>query len=106
MEFTVEKFFEHSGLPCVALRVNGRHRCGYVGVEKGHPLFGVDYTARIPYTLPEDEKIGSRGVIPLFLASFDSGAGGTRADCFFDVHGGLTYSRLTEPGQNYPIAVR
>lgn len=35
-----------AGFRAVVVKHNlgySRHRCGYVGVEDGHPLFGVDY---------------------------------------------------------------
>lgn len=32
-----------TGLPCVILRNTIGALCGYVGVSKSHPLFGVDY---------------------------------------------------------------
>ena len=56
-----------SGLRAVCLFVHDSHRCGYVCVPKEHPLYGVAYSSH-------SESIG------------DS------PDCFFDVHGGLTYS--------------
>jgi hypothetical protein len=35
-----------SGLPCLMVRnPRGGHWCGYVGVPKGHPWHGLDYTA-------------------------------------------------------------
>jgi hypothetical protein len=36
----VERMFEESGLKCFTKTVDTGHRCGYVMVEKGHPLYG------------------------------------------------------------------
>lgn len=38
--------FQHeaTGLPCLILRNGGGALCGYVGVTREHPLYGVDYT--------------------------------------------------------------
>lgn len=36
--------FKHDGFHCVIVRnLDLGHLCGYVGVPKGHPLFGKDY---------------------------------------------------------------
>ncbi len=41
----VEKDWEHCGLRCIALALHSvGHRCGYVGVPKAHPLYGVSYS--------------------------------------------------------------
>lgn len=39
----IEREFEESGLKCCT-RTNGMgHRCGYVAVGEGHPLYGIGY---------------------------------------------------------------
>ena len=43
MRFYIEKEFEHAGLKCVCAATNGGWRCGYVGVNKEHPAYAVDY---------------------------------------------------------------
>ena len=56
--------------------VRNSHRCGYVEVPKGHPLFGVRYSEQckaLTNEAPED---------------------------VFRVHGGLTYSDADQP---YPV---
>ena len=103
-EFAIEQDWISNGLRCIALKITGRHRCGYVGVLEGHPLFGMDYSSHIDRKLPDDELVGNRGIIPLFLQSCNNG-GGISLDCFFNVHGGITYSRLTGPGSDYPGVV-
>lgn len=42
-EPTVEKTWESSGYQCEVRIMPLGHRCGYVGVRKGHPLYGVHY---------------------------------------------------------------
>lgn len=63
------KEWKHAGLPCLALRQNSLgHWCGYVGVPKGHPLFGAEYSVETP---------ALKGESP---------------EGFLRVHGGITFS--------------
>lgn len=39
----IEREFEESGLQCCTRTNDMGHRCGYVALPKGHPLFGKDY---------------------------------------------------------------
>lgn len=39
----VELEWNHCGLPCMVLMTSLGHRCGYVGVPKDSPLYGMDY---------------------------------------------------------------
>lgn len=41
--FVVEREFEHCRLKCVVVMRDMGHRCGYVGVNKDHPLYGAFY---------------------------------------------------------------
>jgi len=36
-----EREFVESGLQCFTRTIGSGHRCGYVSVEKGHPLYGL-----------------------------------------------------------------
>ena len=74
MGYKVESDFHYKGLRCVVIITDMCHRCGYVGVENNHPLYGVNYF---------DE------------ADFLKGS----PEWYFDVHGGITYSG----GDNYPV---
>lgn len=38
----VEKDFMYNGLRCVVVLTSMGHRCGYVGVNKSHPLYGYN----------------------------------------------------------------
>ena len=77
------------------------HRCGYVGVDKTHPFYGLKHTDPVPekFTARKKEamagKVGKRGVIDLFCAALSDDA---TVGFLFDVHGSITYSG----GNNYP----
>lgn len=43
MPSEVEHQWEHAGLKCVVIFVRCSHRCGYVGIPKGHPSFEKHY---------------------------------------------------------------
>lgn len=66
---------EATGLPCLIVRVAwSGHLCGYVGLSEGHPAFGVEYSD-VRRAAPDDD-----------------------GDEWIDVHGGLTFSDLCQPG--------
>ena len=69
----VESDFEHEGLRCVVVKQPMGHRCGYVGVPKGHDLYGKDAFDT------KDESLWD-----------------------ISVHGGLTYSEGGEINK-YPV---
>jgi hypothetical protein len=73
------------------------HLCGYVGLPKGHPFYGVKYSQKLPFTLEEavgeDEPMGDRGILPMVCRSFD---GCTSMDCLVNVHGSVTYTDFCE----------
>lgn len=85
---------------CLIIDYNGRqsHRCGYVGIDKDHPLYGIDYSEqseRITQEMVNNLTIGKRGVIIALTASCNSEDDESirrSPDILFDVHGGLTYS--------------
>lgn len=41
--YIIESDFTYEGLRCVVIFQGLGHRCGYVGVPKGHELYGMDY---------------------------------------------------------------
>lgn len=92
-----------AGLRAVVVLVNdGSHRCGYVGVPKGHPLYGAEYNqpcAALREPGP-DTPIGDRGSIVLVIGASSGPERRTAPDFVFDVHGSLTYSGGDE---EYPI---
>jgi len=74
---------EATGYACAINRVMGSgHLCGYVEIPQGHPLYGVDYSARITKT-PTRELFDGWYLID---HDYDTPGG------LFSVHGGVTYS--------------
>ena len=107
MTYNVEfDFISEEGLRCVGIAITDMgHRCGYVGVPRGHVLYGVEYNETLPDAISfvtdeimENAEIGSRGAIPVFFAAFSNRM--NRLDVVIDVHGSLTYSGRSE---QYPI---
>jgi hypothetical protein len=98
MAYTVEKdWTTHAGFRAVVILTEMGHRCGYVGVPKGHPLHGVGYSQDCDaLTFPAEESIGKRGIIPLLCADGEKSS----PEIVFDVHGGLTYSGGND---EYPV---
>lgn len=43
--YVIESQFDCGGFPCVVVFQRLGHRCGYVGVDKTHELYHVDYQA-------------------------------------------------------------
>ena len=92
---TVKDWVTKAGLRAIVLFVHGSHHCGYVGVTKGHPLYGVPYSEPHPSLRREaiaDKQIGKRGIFPFMLAGMRDETEAIAADLFFDVHGSLTFS--------------
>lgn len=97
-----------AGYRAVCLMVRGSHRCGYVGVPKGHPLYGVSYGEPTEVLRPAMQRtmegqIGKRGIVPVFCASGEDDDNRLRGDFVFDVHGSLTFSGKGEKG-SYPLS--
>lgn len=73
---------------------------GYVGVAKGHPLYGKHYTYVLPYSVDQtllqttEQLIENKGIISTFLMmnSDDNSDFGKTITYQFNVHGGITYS--------------
>ena len=102
-DYIVEREFEHCGYKCVVTFSYMGHRCGYVGIPKEHPLYGVDYTGHLDMTMKEleNKEMGKRGAISLLCQAFDD-TDKVRLETYFDVHGSLTYSGGGE-NSKYPI---
>ena len=99
MNYVIEKdWITEAGLRAVVLLVRNSHRCGYVAIPKDHPLHGVLYYEKSQHLeLPDDEEVGKRGIIPLLTR--DPESAGESPGCYFNVHGGLTFSG---GDKNYP----
>ncbi len=100
--YIIESHFEYKELKCVVTFSDLGSRCGYVGVSKKSPLFGIDYHSDLkkPELLKElkQTEIGKRGIIACFCWDGKK----TSPEMLFNVHGGLTYS-----GKGvYPVTTR
>lgn len=106
MSYIVEKDWTSCGLRCVAIAGEAGHRCGYVGLPQGHPLYGVGYGEYSPaldagWAAVCDSPIGDRGIIPMFIAMMsDNETIKPTPDIFFDVHGSITYAASEA---DYPV---
>ena len=86
------------------------HRCGYVGVDKSHPLFGVMYdqqTDKITREMVDRMTIGKRGAMIAITANVradDDQSLRRSPDILLDVHGGITFSSGNKSfNQYYPV---
>ncbi len=90
-----------TGHKCLIKRTWHGNLCGYVGLSEGHPLYGKNYSDRIPLDdAPQPGLAASSGAIPLLLEAlhnYEHGSDGKAAiDTIFDVHGSLTYTDFWE----------
>lgn len=103
--YIVESDFEHEGCRCVVIGQRAGHRCGYVGINKTNLLYKSDYGKKNKFLKMsdlEDESIGKRGLIPLLRMSVDEDKECVSPDCYFNVHGGITYDGGGE-NSKYPV---
>lgn len=99
MSYRVEKdWTTKAGFRAVVTMSDMGHHCGYVGLPKGHPLYGVEYNDPSPVLTmpPDDEPVGKRSAITLLCAIPERM---TSPEVVFDVHGSLTFSG----GGQYPV---
>lgn len=100
-QYFVESEFEHMGMKCVVVMQSTGYRCGYVGVDKSHSLYGKTYSAYLDIKKESLVDFQVSGVVPLFIAALDQDER-IRIDAYFKVHGGITYSDGGKKS-NYPI---
>lgn len=103
MSYKVESDFYHVGLRCVVIMLDRGYRCGYVGIPKEHPLYGISYSQKhelLKKTDIENKPIGNRGILPLFIAGLKNDLENLSPDIYFDVHGSITYANNDE---EYPV---
>ena len=105
--FNVEKdWFTKAGLRAVCIWLDGcRHRCGYVGLTKEHPLYNKGYSEHCDCLLPLVEKrldspVDKMGPILLFCCTSKEPSELNRPEIIFEVHGSLTFSGGDE---KYPV---
>lgn len=91
----------------VGLRDNGSrtHRCGYVGIPKGHVLFGIRYGDNVACLrrYADQATIGQKSPVLVLTAGVNAPEGETirsSPDVVYDVHGGLTFS---DGFDTYPV---
>lgn len=102
----VESIFEHAGLKCVVIMTEMGHRCGYVGVSTKHSLYGKGYSEKIgKFADIKNNSTEKMSPISIFIMALEGDIdddSAVRIDCYFDVHGGITYA---DGGANskYPI---
>ena len=93
----IESEFEYKGYKCVTTFTDMGHRCGYVAIPEGHPLYGKQIDSQLKVTLAElcnDEemgKVGKRGVWTL-LGLPDNEDDQVNIGSYFSVHGSITYA--------------
>lgn len=93
----VEKVWvTEAGFKAVVLMCRSHHRCGYVGVDKNHPLFGQDYSTNLQclVEISDGEPVGYRSPLVVLLHAGKSEH--KSMDIVFDVHGGVTFSDYLE----------
>lgn len=101
-----QKVFMHRGLPCCMLRHESvGHWCGYVGVPRGHLLWGAEYGEPFEELKPWIEaryrhqinpaSLGFRTMIDILF----SGELETSPENALVVHGGLSWTRDYRPDQ-------
>jgi hypothetical protein len=85
------------------------HRCGYVCLPKGHPLYGKGYGESCECLAEAVERLKNTPTCEMaHLLSFSRmiamlcGKVEPRPDVVFSVHGGITYSS-DNPGGDYPV---
>lgn len=91
----VESDFEYEGCRCVVIGQTAGHRCGYVGINKNNLLYGSNYGDKnklLKMSNLKNEDIGKRGIIPLLAISMSEERETVSPDCYFNVHGSITYS--------------
>ena len=106
MSFYKETEFESNGYNCIVVFGSHGHRCGYVGVPEGHPLYKKSYSEKcsaLSYDEIKDQTQGKRGILPWVCAFFNCEGDdkSVSPDLYFDVHGSITFSGFvpacTEP---------
>lgn len=100
-KYIVEKDFDSSGLRCIVVFQRHGHRCGYVGVPMGHPLYGKDYDEHLDIKKSDIEAREVSGIFPLLGTILDEDER-IRIEAYFSCHGGITYSGGGEKSV-YPI---
>ena len=110
MSFKKEKSWYSKEYPCVVIMSDMGHRCGYVGVPKGHALYKIKYNEETHKLAAYYDLVASKrgvtvgclmdniGVIPTLLVMCSNNSM-LEPGFLLGVHGGITYS----DSDDYPI---
>lgn len=94
-----EREFEECGLQCCTRTQDMGHRCGYVALPKGHPLFGKDWD-KCYGIAPELEVDGgitfANGTDDMWILGWDAAHSWHRRDWT------IMSERMRESAQKYP----
>jgi len=94
-----EREFEESGLQCCTRTVDLGHRCGYVALPKGHPLFGKGWDACYDVAPELDVDGGitfANGTDDMWILGWDAAHAWHRRDW------SIASERLRERAQEHP----
>ena len=91
--YIVESNFKYKGYQCITTFGDMGHRCGYVGLPKDHPLYGMRYDDKlnVTYNDIESNSMGKRSPIQIFSLIGSEPEDKISLSFYFDVHGGITY---------------
>jgi len=105
MNWKVESEFKYAGYKCIVIMVAMGHRCGYVGIPKDHPLYGLDYSDKsncLKSLDVKDMSIENASVGQLLAGlSGEYNEEYITPEMYFSVHGGITYAGGSS--SKYPI---
>jgi len=106
--YTVEFDETHGRYRIVGAVMPLGHRCGYIGVDEKHPLFGKDYGVELPadkfgHLLDRNVEDERAPWAEMLVAS--GAEGHYRLSILIDVHGGLTFSSGKKQS-TYPVKKR
>lgn len=101
MDWKVEKDFYCEGYRCVVVMTSMCHRCGYVGIPKGHYLYKKDYIDKcLLFSDIANEGQDKRGIIPFIRHFIMDESKLVPPDVYFNVHGSITYAASDN---EYPV---
>ena len=90
-----------SGLRAVVMLTEMGHRCGYVGVPHGHPLYEHAYDApHVMLSMDMNRSTEKMSPMQIMLGAFKDNDQLTSPEYVFEVHGGLTFSG---GNKEYPV---
>lgn len=96
MSFKVESDFTYEGCRCVVIMTGMGHRCGYVGIDKTHPLYGIEYGTKSDCLKSSEmpdapmDKAGLGQMLQGLAGEYQKES--ISPEMYFSVHGGITFS--------------